>query len=185
MTKRSTPQSRLADAALRLAAKKAWTEISLLDVAKAAKVPTAELQTLAPTKSALIGFVLQRVGAEAAARYKPTRGPSTARDRLFDVAMAWFDALAVHKPAIRSFYRGAGDPFSLFAGRNDFIAAAEWLMALAHADKGPLPRLRAAGLAIFLARALAVWFDDDAEMTKTMARLDADLRRGEDVFGRE
>jgi AcrR family transcriptional regulator len=183
MARHSTPQTRLADAALRLAAKKAWNEISLLDVAKAAKVPTSELQMLARTKSALIGFVLERVGAAAAQRYKPTRGPSTARERLFDVVMAWFDALSAHRPAVRSFYRGLGDPFTLFAARGDFIAAAEWLMALAQADRGSLPRLRAAGLALILARALAVWLDDDADMTKTMARLDGDLMRGEDLFG--
>ncbi|MGB8364113.1 MAG: hypothetical protein ACLQUZ_13530 [Rhizomicrobium sp.] len=184
MTARSSPQTRLADAALRLLAKRPWRELSLAEIAKSARVPLAQLQTVAPAKGALLGLVLRRIGQDTAARYKPDRGARSARDRLFDVAMTWFEVLAGKKAAMRALYEGLRhDPLALLAQRDAFLEGAEWLMTLAQADNGPALSLRAAGFAAILARAVPVWLDDDADLTKTMARLDGDLRRGESLFG--
>jgi hypothetical protein len=166
-------------------AKKPWREISLAGVARAAKVPLKELPLYAPAKPTLIGLILRRIGDEATARYKPDREAQSARDRLFDVAMVWFDAAARHKKALHALYEGLrADPFTLLDARNDIVAAGQWLMTLAEADKGPALALRAAALAAVLARAIPVWLEDDADLTKTMARLDTDLRRGESVLGK-
>lgn len=183
-TARPAPEARLAEAALRLLAKTAWQDLSLAQIARSAKVPLAELQTLAPAKPALLGLVLQRVGQETAARYKPDRSAKSARDRLFDVAMTWFEILAPRKAAIRALHDGLRhDPFALLAERGAIFGAAQWLLTLAEADTGPSIALRAAGFAAALARAVPVWLDDDPDLTKTMARLDGDLRRGESVLG--
>jgi len=183
--RRPSPEARLADAALRALAKKAWREISLAEIARAAKLPLAELPSLAPAKPALIGLVLRRLGDEVAKRFKPDGEAQSARDRLFDVGKAWFDVLSRHKPAIRSLYAGLkGDPVTLVAVRGAIVASAEWLMTLAEADKGPALSLRAAGFAAVLGRAMSVWLDDDRDLTKTMARLDGDLRRGESLLDR-
>jgi hypothetical protein len=179
-----TPQRRLADAALRALTKKPWREIALADIAKAAKLRLKDLAAIAPAKSSLIGLILRRFGEEMTTRYRPDHGAQSSRDKLFDVGMAWFDLLDGHKPAIRSLYDDLRyDPITLLAARGDIIAAAEWLMTLAHADKGPALSLRAAGFAAILGRAISVWLDDDAGLTKTMARLDGDLRRGESLLG--
>ncbi len=179
------PETRLADAALRLLAKQAWRELSLAEVAKSARVPFAQLQDLAPAKGALLGLVLRRIGQDTAARYKPDRGARTARDRLFDVAMTWFDVLATRKTALRALYEGLRqDPLALLAQRGAFFEGAEWLMTLAEADNGPASSLRAAGFATILARAVPVWLDDDADLTKTMAQLDGDLRHAESLLGK-
>ena len=185
MAKRSSPETRLADCALRQLAKKPWRDISLAGVARAAKVPLQELPLYAPAKPALIGLILRHLGRDVTAHYKPDRDGQSARDRLFDVAMAWFDAAARHKQALRALYKGLrADPFTLFDARGDIVAAGEWLMTLAEADKGPALALRATALAAVLARAIPVWLEDDADLAKTMARLDTDLRRGESVLGK-
>lgn len=182
MARRSTPETRLADALLLALTKKSWRDISLAQVAKAARVPMTEMSRIAPAKPALIGLLLRRLGDGVASTYKPGAGAS--HDRLFDVGMAWFDVLGRHKPAIRALYKGLqSDPLTLLALRGAIIGAAEWLMALAEADKGPALSLRAAGYAAILGRAIPVWLDDDADMTKTMARLDGDLRRVGDTLG--
>src|ERR1700679_954066 len=166
----------LADAAFKLLAKKSWSELTLAEIAKAAKLTMAQLQALAPAKPALIGSILRKIGSETTARYKPERGSRSARDRLFDVAMTWFEVLASRKPAVRSLYDGLKrDPLSLLAARQDIVAAASWLLALAEADTGPLVPLRALGLAGVMARVIPVWLDDGKDMAKTMARLDGDL----------
>lgn len=169
---------KLADAALKLLAKKSWRDLTLADVAKAAKIPLASLQDLHGGKSALIGLILAKIGAETARRYKPES--DSARERLFDVAMAWFEANAKRKPAVRSLYEGLKyDPVTLIEQRGAFAAAAQWLMTLAQADKGPMLQVRALALAAIVARAIPVWLDDDAELTATMARLDRDLSRAD------
>jgi AcrR family transcriptional regulator len=180
---KATVETRLADAALKLLAKKRWSDLTLAEVAKAAKIPFAQLQSLAASKPALIGSILDRIGGETASRYKPDAG-SSVRDRLFDVAMTWFEVLAARKPAIRSLYEGLKhDPLSLLAARGEIGVAASWLLALAEADTGPAIGLRAMGFALAIAHAIPVWLDDGKDLAKTMARLDGDLRRGESVFG--
>jgi len=181
---KTDPTARLADAALKALAKTRWSDLTLAQVAKAAKIPLAHLQPLAASKPALIGLILKRIGGETASRYKPDKGSASARDRLFDVAMTWFEALASRKAAIRSLYEGLKrDPLSLLAARGEIIAASGWLLALAEADTGPAVALRAMGFALVIARAIPLWLDDGKDMAKTMARLDGDLRRGESVFG--
>ncbi len=185
MAQKFTPEQRLADAAFRTLAKKSWSDVSLAEISRAAKVPMREMAALAPAKSVLIGLMLKRIGEKVSGSYERGRGQEAGRDCLFDVGMAWFDALATHKSAIRSLSRGLrSDPLTLLAVRGEIVAAAEWLMALAEADKGPAFSLRGFGFAIVLGRAIPVWLDDDADLTKTMARLDGDLRRGESWLGK-
>ena len=179
------PQTRLADAALRLLKKEDWRELSLLAIAKAAKMPAAELASVAPSKADLIGLVLRRLSDEVTRAYKPDADTESARDRLFDVAMVWFDVLSRHEEAVRSLYEGLRrDPVTLLSARSGIIAAAEWLMTLAEADTGPALALRAAAFAAILGRTVPVWLEDDADLSKTMARLDTDLRRGESLLGK-
>jgi AcrR family transcriptional regulator len=181
---KSSPETQLADAALKCLDKTRWDELALADVAKAAKIPLTTLQTLAPSKSALLGLILARLGHDVAARYKRDSGSESARDRIFDVAMTWFDVLAARKQAVRSLYNGLKrDPLALVAARGEILSAAGWLLVLAEADTGPSGTGKSAGLALALARAIPVWLDDGKDLAKTMARLDGDLRRAESMFG--
>jgi hypothetical protein len=181
---KSSPETQLADAALKCLVKARWNELGLSDVAKTAKIPLTALQTLALSKSALLGLILARFGQDVAARYKRDSGSESARDRIFDVAMTWFDVLAPRKLAIRSLYDGLKrDPLALIAARDEILSAAGWLLVLAEADTGPSNGIKSTGLALALARAIPIWLDDGKDLTKTMARLDGDLRRAESVFG--
>ncbi|HWA31080.1 MAG TPA: hypothetical protein VG867_08275 [Rhizomicrobium sp.] len=179
-----TRDDKLADAALKLLAKKSWRDLALADVAKAAKVPLATLQDLRGGKSALVGLVLTKIGAETAKRYKPES--DIARDRLFDVALCWFEVNAKRKAAVRALYEGLKyDPITLIEQRGAFISAAQWLMTLAEADKGPAVQLRALAFGAIMTRAIPVWLKDDAELTGTMARLDRDLSRADSFAKRK
>ena len=176
MVKTASADNKLADAALKLLAKKSWRDLTLADVAKTAKIPLAQLQDLRGGKPALLGLILKKIGAETAKAYKPES--DTARERLFDVALAWFEANAKRKPAIGALYEGLKyDPITLISERNEFAAAAQWLMTIAEADSGAAVQARALALAAIIARAIPVWLKDDAEMAATMARLDGDLSR--------
>jgi AcrR family transcriptional regulator len=181
---KTDPERELAQAALKLLAKKPWPELTLAEVARAAKQPLASLQFVAPNKPALLGLILRAIGADVAKRYRRDPGSSDPRDRLLDMSLTWFEVLAPHKRAIRALHDGLKrDPLSLIAARGATVAAAEWLFVLAEADTGPALSLRALALAATMARAVPVWLDDDKTLSKTMARLDTDLRRAENLFG--
>ncbi|MGD0191806.1 MAG: hypothetical protein ABSD74_13790 [Rhizomicrobium sp.] len=183
MARAATPETRLADAAFRLLAKQSWSELTLASVARAAKLPLAELHAIAPSKPALIGVMLSRAGEETARRYKKDKGSDNARDRIFDVALTWFETLAARKAAMRALHDGLKrDPLTLFAARRAFVDAGEWLLALAEADTGRALPARAAALAAILARTIPVWLDDDDELSNTMAKLDAGLGRAGWMF---
>jgi AcrR family transcriptional regulator len=173
----------LADAALRILARRSWAELTLAEVARSAKTPLSTLIADVPSKGVLIGLILRRTSDQTAVRYRKDPNSENVRDRVFDVALTWLELLGPHKAAMRSLYRGLGrDPMVLVQTRGAFLAHAESLLALAEADSGRMVALRAAALALTLARAIAVWFDDDKQLTRTMARLDEDLRRAKFLF---
>jgi AcrR family transcriptional regulator len=168
----------IAAALLRLLAKNTWSSLTLSAVARSAKLPLAQMFALAPSKPALVGVVLRELGRATAERYKPDRESRDPRERIFDVAMTWFDVQQRHKKALRNLYGGLRrDPFALMAARRDILASAEWLLALAEADSGASLPWKIAAFAGVLARATSVWLDDDAGAEKTMAQLDRDLGR--------
>ncbi|HWE06692.1 MAG TPA: hypothetical protein VG274_08290 [Rhizomicrobium sp.] len=177
------PQTRLADAAFRRLAEVSWADLTLASVARGAKVPLADLLESAPSKPALLGVMLRRLSGEVARRYRPDRESQSARDRVFDVCMTWFGLQRPRKTAMRALYNGLSrDPPALLSARREFVAAAEWILALAEADAGSALRIRAAIIAGLVARAIPVWLADDDEMGKTMAQLDRDLRRAENLL---
>jgi AcrR family transcriptional regulator len=179
------PQTRLADAAFRLLAEITWADLTLASVARAAKVPPAELLATAPSKAALLGIMLRQLSGELARRYRPDRESQSARDRTFDVCMTWFGLQQPRKKAMRALTNGLSrDPPALLSARREFVAAAEWILALGEADAGAALRVRAAILAGLIMRAMPVWLADDDEMGKTMAQLDRDLRRAENLLWR-
>jgi hypothetical protein len=174
------PQTRLADAVFSRLAEISWADLILVSVARTAKITLHERLEAASSRPALIGIMLGRLSGETARHYRPDRESQSARDRAFDVCMTWFGLQKPRKKAMRALYNGLSrDPLSLVSARREFVAAAEWLLALAEADAGPALQIRAAILAGLVVRAMPVWLGDDDEMGKTMAQLDRDLRRAE------
>jgi hypothetical protein len=182
----SRADTRLADATLKLLATRSWEELTLASAMRAAKLSWNDIFECAPSKSALVGVLLRRTAEQTAGRYRPDRVSQSARERVFDAVMTWFDVQQAHKKALKSFYGGLRrDPFTLLSARGEIIETAEQLLALAEADVGPLEPARAAFFAGVLARATLMWLDDDEEMGKTMAQLDSDLRRLQRILWRQ
>jgi AcrR family transcriptional regulator len=178
--KRLDINARLAESTLRLLAQTSWSDLTLAAVARSAKVPLATLRAHARSKPALIGLILEHTGDRAAVRYKKDRDAASPRDRIFDAALTWIEVLGPSKAAVKSLYDGLKrDPLALIEARRALLAHAEWLLALAEADTGRVVMAKAAALSVMLARAMSVWFDDDKQLTQTMARLDQDLRRSQ------
>jgi AcrR family transcriptional regulator len=171
-------EARLALAAFKLLAQTGWRKMTLASVARAAKLPLPAALAIASSKPMLIGVVLRRIGAETVLQYRADEAAQSARERVFEVCMTWFEVLGSRKDAMRALHDGLrSDPLMLISVRREIVAACELLLALAEADWGRSPRLTATGVAGVLLRAVPVWLSDDDGMGKTMAQLDGDLRR--------
>lgn len=185
MARKKTPEDKIIDAALKLAASRGWHELALADIAEAAKVSLPELAQLFPTKAAILAAWSRRVDAQvlAAAEAEDLSGEA-ARDRLFDVLMLRFDALAPQKPALRNIARDlARDPVAAAALLRPALQSLGWMLEAAGIDASGLRgALRVRGLALVWAAAFRVWLEDGEDQAKTMAELDRRLRQGEDLI---
>jgi hypothetical protein len=109
------------------------------------------------------------------------------RDRLFDLIMKRFEAMEPHRAAVLAMEHGQDrDPTLLAAAHQRHVRCARWVLALAGLEAdGMTGQARAQGLGVIIGQARAAWRGDDAgDFAKTMASLDKNLRRAEEMFGR-
>lgn len=172
------------DALMGLLAERQWTEISLADIAERAGVDLGALRGAVPSKGAILAGFSRRIDQEVLGGRDEAADPfaEPARERLFDVLMRRFDALAPHRAAIRHIVEALRrDPMFALAWNRVMVNSAQWMLAAAGIeDTGSLGGARAQALALLYGRVLSVWLgDQDPGLAKTMASLDRALRRAE------
>jgi AcrR family transcriptional regulator len=173
---------RALDAALELAAERGWRHVTLGDIAAAARLSLAELYALYPGRAAILAAILRRT--DAAVLADGVAEGETARDRLFEIVMRRFDALAPHKAGIEAILRDARrDPLAALFGAKRLMRSMGWMLEAAGIDShGIFGRARCKGLAFVYLAALRVWLSDDSpDLSQTMAALDKGLRRAESL----
>lgn len=180
------PRDRIIDAALALAARQGWADTTLSDIADEAGTSLAELVALFRSKAAIIAAFVRRVDAAVLAGTPKSLAGEPPRDRLFDVLMRRFDALASSKDAVRSMVASATcDPAALACGLCRLAGSMRLMLEAARIPPtGCRGRLRVKALTMGYASVLRVWLRDDSQdQGKTMAALDRVLRRGEAIEG--
>jgi AcrR family transcriptional regulator len=185
-TKRADPAGHVIEAALRLAAERGWAGLALADIAAAAKLPLAELYAAYPSKTAILAALGRDVDRRVLAGLEGDSEEST-RDRLFDLIMKRFDALAPYRDGLAAVARDLGrDPLAALCGLEQFARSmALMLEAAGVSSSGIAGALRTKGLGAIYLATMRDWFrDDSADKARTMAALDARLRRAEGWAGR-
>lgn len=172
---------RVFDAALRLAAERGWSKIALADIAAAAELSLADLYEMYPSKMAILEALSRQVDRQVltGAEVEATETP---RDRLFDVLMKRFDALAPYRDGLAAIGRDATrDPVMVLCGAVQLLRSmSAMLEAAGISSAGLAGAVRTRGLAAIYLATLRNWFrDDTADKAKTMAALDGRLRRAE------
>jgi AcrR family transcriptional regulator len=173
-----TPKGRVLAAALDCAAKKRWAEVTLANIADAAKLPLADLRNEFGSKTDILAALVRAVDDEVLKRApKPAEG-QPARDALFDIIMARFDALGPYRSALKSIH--ASGPADLSLAR-PLLSSMHWMLEAAGiGTDGARGSLRVTGLATIYASVFRIWLeDDDPGLARTMAALDRRLRRAE------
>jgi len=185
---RRDKQARIVDAALKLSAERGWAAITLDDIAAAAKLDADEVYRLTPTKAAVLNAFVRRTDlAVLEERDESEEGAqATMHDRLFDMLMRRFEILLPHRAALGALYRDLPrDPVTLLAvvpqAHTSFARMLEAAGVSAKGLRG-LARIHAlAGVWLLTQR---TWFSDEsADLAKTMAALDRNLRRMEQTAG--
>lgn len=172
------PAERALDAALRLAASRKWAEIALPEIAAEAGLSLGEMLRVAPSKAALLAAFGRRIDAAMFARKIESEG--TVKDKLFDLIMRRFDALAPYKAALKSILADLPrEPASALCALPGLMRAMRWTAEAAGIKTtGPLAPLKINALAVTYLVTLRVWLQDDsADAAKTMSNLDKSLDR--------
>lgn len=174
----------LARAALDLAAKQTWREATLAQLAEAAARPLADLYGASLWEAVdCVEEAFDRAIADG-----PALDPAqSVRDRLFDLIMRRFEAMEPHRAAVIAMETGVDrDPILLASAHQRHVRCARWVLALAGLEAdGMTGQARAQGLGVIIGQARAAWRGDEAgDFAKTMASLDKNLRRAEEMFGR-
>lgn len=182
----SNREKRVVDAAMRLAAERGWRDLGLADVAEAAGLSLAEAYAVLPSKSAILGLLSARTDEAVLDGWEAAGEGESRRDRLFDLLMRRFDALAPYRDGLRVILREApSDPLSVLASGPRLIRAMSWMLEAVGIPTGGLRgAARVNALAFIYLAVSRTWIDDDSpDLSRTMAALDRALNRAERVLG--
>lgn len=186
MVKKTEIPKHLIDTALQLAAERGWRDLSLAEIAEAARLPLSQVYPVFPSKQAILEAFSRHIDAEVLAAEETDAEDGSARDRLFDVMMCRFDALQPYKAGLGNLlYDHARDPLAALCGARQLLRSMAVMLETARIpSSGPRGLVRTKGLALIYLASLRTWLrDESTDMAKTMASLDGYLRRVESVAG--
>jgi hypothetical protein len=175
----------LARAALTLVASTPWREVTLAKLADAASRPVSDYYGASVGEAVdCVEEAFDRAIGDNMDQLDPGQ---SVRDRLFELIMRRFEAMEPHRAAVTAMEHGADrDPTLMAAAHQRHVRCARWVLALAGLEAdGMTGQARGQGLGVIIGQARAAWRGDSAgDFAKTMASLDKNLRRAEEMFGR-
>jgi len=168
------------ETAMKLAAEGRWRDLSLAEIADAAKLPLAKVYPVYPSKQAILSALFRRVDTAVMEAEDAAAREGSARDRLFDVLMRRFDALGPYREAMATIIDGqARDPLAAVCGLARLgRSMACMLEAAGLSTSGVRGILRIEALSAAYLATLRVWLRDESpDLAPTMAALDRHLGR--------
>ncbi|MEM6617047.1 MAG: TetR/AcrR family transcriptional regulator [Pseudomonadota bacterium] len=178
-TPKATNRDLIIDAFFNVVAAKGMDDVAMAEVAKEAGLKLSDVRDEFTTPYDILAAYARRVDRQVLDMIPEDLMEDTPRERVFDVLMMRFDALADQKEALgEMFSETRSNPLALAAWNQITIVSMGWMMTgVGLEPKGPAGLARAQGLVFVFARAFRVWLkDDDPGMARTMAELDRRLR---------
>jgi len=186
MTKSSalSPDNKIARAALKLAARHAWDDLTLAQIAKTAKLTLPQVRKHFSDTHSIIPAIVRLIDDETAKAVGKVDPRDSAHDRLFEILMARFDALQSHRAGILSIAKACrGSPQRAHAVLKAQRESMQKMFQLAHLETGGAHRIvHQMGLYILYLLVLFRWQQDRTkDMAPTMATLDRALKLAESI----
>jgi hypothetical protein len=176
-------ESALIASFFRLTAAQGWGRTNVAEAARAAELPLAEARLRFPARAAVLRQ-FGRMADRAALVETPTDG--TVRDKLFDLLMRRLDAFQAHRAGVVALLRAlpSEPPLALLLACATQRSMRWMLQAAGVPTAGLRGELRVRGLVAVWVWTLRAWErDETADLSGTMAALDAALRRAERLAG--
>jgi AcrR family transcriptional regulator len=177
---------RIIDAMLTQIPTEGWQRLSLAAIAAAAELPILQVYRVFRSKQAILLGLFRRIDEAVLAEPPPPEPDERPRDRLFDLLMRRFDALQPYRTALEVLRRELpGQPLTALCAGASLLRSMRWMLEAADI---PTSGVRGAvtvrlATAAYLS-AMRVWHRDEAsDLARTMAALDAQLRRIERWLG--
>lgn len=155
-----------------------WHHVSLTDIAKATDMSLADLRNHISSKYDLIKALNHQIDAAVLDEVTGVDMDDSARDRLFEVMMARFDALEPFKDALGVMAMAARTDLHLAAQtRRSIEKSMGWMLEAAGLSAGGWKgAFRRNGLALVYVRTSLVWLKDGSEdLSATMKSMDSAL----------
>lgn len=187
MVKKADIPKHVIDTAFDMAAERGWRDLSLAEIAEAAKVPLSTLYPLFPSKQAIIESFADQVDAAVMADEDREGSEAPAHDRLFEVLMHRFETMQPKREAIGAILQDQlRDPLMICCGLGRLgRSMAATLEAAGFSTSGLRGLVRVKGISAVYLSTLRVWLRDESDdMAKTMAFLDKQLRRVDSLASR-
>jgi len=162
-----------------------WREVTLLKLADTAARPISDFYGASLGEA--VDCVEEAFDRAIGDNLEALDPAQSVRDRLFELIMRRFEAMEPHRAAVVAMEAGADrDPTLMAAAHQRHVRCARWVLALSGLEAdGMTGQARAQGLGVIIGQARMAWRGDDAgDFNKTMASLDKNLRRAEEMFGR-
>ncbi len=169
-----------------LAAERGWRDLPLEDVASRAGVPLAELLRRFPSRADILAELGRVADAAMLDGEADLDRGEPVRDRLFDRVMRRFDALLPYRAGLRRIAEDLPrDPAALLPLVPRLGRSMAWTLEAAGLPAaGIRGALRVKALSFVYLRAMRVWLSDESvDLSRTMASLDGQLRRLEELSG--
>ncbi len=174
---------------LDLVGEDSFERVELNQVAARAGVPLSEMRGAFGSTHDLLQAFFRDTDRQVLAEGADNDGrdiQEPPHERLFEVLMRRLDALEPHRAAVASLMRSVRhDPRLALSLLKLSTGSQRWMLAAAGLNATGLSGdLRARGLAFLFGRLLDVWLkDEDPGLSRTMARLDQELRSGAKLLG--
>jgi len=181
----SSEADRIIDATLALIPTEGWRGLSLAAIAAAAGLPILQVYRVFRSKQAILDGLFRRIDETVLADPPAPEPDERPRDRLFDLLMRRFDVLRPYKAALEVLRRELpGDPVTAFCAGSSLLRSVRWVLEAADISTDGIRGAIIVRLvtAAYLST-MRVWrSDDSSDLGRTMAALDARLRRIERCF---
>ena len=173
-------------AALTLAARDGWDHVSLKDIARHAKISLSDLHEIFEDRHDILAAYGRMVDRKVLENVGEISADANHRESLFDILMERFDVLNEDRDALISILESFKfDPKQAIISLPYLGRSMSWMLEAANIDtSGIRGAAHVLALTTVYLATLKVWAEDDsADMSKTMAALDRNLGRAEQVAG--
>jgi AcrR family transcriptional regulator len=159
----SSNRKAIIEALMDLASRRSWHDIEIKDIADAAGVSLAEFRNLFPSKGAVLGAFSRQIDQQVLEESNEDLAGEPARERIFDVMMRRFDAMAPYKAALRRISEDLRyDPLTLAALNQSALNSQRFMLAAAGiSTEDALGPLKVQGAVLVHANTMRTWLDDD------------------------